>query len=357
MSVSLARSLGWALLASTVIALAQASPVEDDTALMARIRAQVMAIPEDRREEEGIKILLDNADRFHDPVMKKRVWLSIAQLYAKFGDTTRSVEFFEKAGASASPDDAPTALDPIARSHLLDFLTSSGHGDAMAARASSIRERPDVSDAEYAELTFRAARELITSGKVDEGINLGLEAAKSRPCTRAFEYLETLAAYADIRGQKAVGLKTMRWIRQHSGPFGETSRFLSNLAHVEEDSGNLPMAIGALERLTAKDDPLDPNAASHLLRLARLYSKGGDEEKSRAVLTRLSEGDYPDEFRNMAKRSLGVSADSGQGLAEIQSSRGRSSWSIVLLAVNGLIILALIGFMWARRRSAARPGS
>lgn len=356
MSVLLARCFVRAVLASSLIALAQASPVEDDAALMARLRAQVMAIPEDRREEEGIKILLDNADRFHNLAMKKRVWLSIAQLYAKFGDTTRSIEFFEKAGASASPDDVPTAVDPIARSHLLDFLTNSGRGEDMAARASALRERTGVSDAEYAELTFRAAQKLITSGKVDEGINLGLEAAKSRPCTRAFEYLETLASDADIRGHKAVGLETMRWIRQHSGPFGETSRFLSNLAHVEEDSGNLSKAIGALEQLTTTD-PLEPDAAAQLLRLAGLYSKAGDDEKSRTILTRVSDGDYVEEFRQMAKEALGVSADSGQGLAEIQSSRGRSSWSIVLLVVNGLIILALIGFMWARRRSVARPGS
>ena len=52
MSILLARCFGVAALASSLIALAQASPVEDDAALMARLRAQVMAIPEDRREED-----------------------------------------------------------------------------------------------------------------------------------------------------------------------------------------------------------------------------------------------------------------------------------------------------------------
>jgi hypothetical protein len=148
----------------------------------------------------------------------------------------------------------------------------------------------------------------------------------------------------------------MRWISMQSGAFGETERFLSNLTHVEEDSGDLSGAIVALERLTAAN-PRSPRAAAQLLRLSGLYSKAGDDKKRKAILIRVRDGDYPEEFREMARRALDSSVNSGQGLAEIQSGKGSGSASNLILLVNGLIVLGLIGVMWARRRSANCPSS
>ena len=324
----------------------------DDVALMTRLQEQVMALPEDSREVDGVKILLEHVNEFKDEPTRRRVHLSIAELLAKLGDTEQSLVHFEKAGVSKSRETDPSGFDALSRGRFIDMLVETGKTTDVIQRALKFREGADVSDDEYAELTYAAGRELIVLGKVDEGMLLGIEAAEHRPCKRAYEYLETLAGDADIRGHKTACLETYRWLEKNSGAFGATERFLSNLAHVEEDSGSLPRAISVLERLT-ESYPLSPRAAEQLLRLSVLYSKAGDDAKSKANTARVRDGDYPEEFRAMARRSLDLSSDSGPPSADIDRNRTASPWRMPLLVLNGLLVVAIVGFMWSRRKSAS----
>jgi tetratricopeptide (TPR) repeat protein len=330
----------------------QSPPPDDDVALMTRLQEQVMALPEDSREVEGVKILLEHVSEFKDEPTRRRVHLSIAELLAKLGDTEQSLVHFEKAGVSKSRETDPSGSDALSRGRFIDMLVETGKTTDVIQRALAFREGADVSDDDYAELTYAAGRELIILGKVDEGITLGIEAAKSRPCNLAYQYLETLAGDAAIRGHKLAWLETNRWIGKNSGDFGGTERFLSNLAFTEEASGNIDEAIRVLERLTAAY-PLSPRAAEQLLRLSFLYSKAGDDAKSRANTARVRDGDYPEEFRVMARRSLDLSSDSGPPSADIDRNGTGSPWRVAMLVLNGLLVLAIVGFMWARRKSAS----
>ena len=181
------------------------------------------------------------------------------------------------------------------------------------------RDRPGVSDSEYAELTYIPGQNLIASGKVNEGITLGIEATKNRPCEMAYSYLETLAGDAAIRGHKEVSLQTYRWLEKNSGSFGATERFLSNLAHTEEDSGNLPDAIRVLERLT-ESHPNSRELGEQLLRLSLIYYQVGDEEKSTAIRVRVRDGDFPEEIKARAKRSLELESNQGPVPTDVPAS-------------------------------------
>jgi tetratricopeptide (TPR) repeat protein len=330
--------------------LGQSTPPDEDVHLMLRLRSRIMAIPEDRREEEGVQILLEHVEEFSDDVTRRRVFLSIGELFAKLGDKERSVIYFEKAGAMKSRGDDPTGLDSIARGRALDVLADSENKGVVGDRAIEYRDGQHVSDNEYAELTYRAAFELLASGKVDDGIQLATQAASGRPCDAAYQYLETLANDAHSRGEELQWLRTMRWIAANSGGFGESERFLSNLSFTEEASGNLPEAIRALERLT-EAYPVSPRAAEQLLRLSVLYSKAGDETKADAITERVRDGNYPDKYREMARRSLEPFANPGPEPAEIGPSETDSPWRMTLLILNGVLVLAIIGFMFSRQKS------
>lgn len=330
----------------------QSPPPDDDVALMTSLQEQVMALPAESREEEGVKILLQHVGEFKDEATKRRVYLSIAELLAKQGDTAQSLVYFEKAGAMKSPGSDPSGVDSIARGRIPDVLAGSEKRGGVEARALEYRDAPQVSDLEYAELTYRAAFELVASGKIEEGIRLATEAASSRPCDATYQYLETLANDSHSRGGALQWLRTMRWIEANGGSFGESERFLSNLAFTEEASGNIDEAIRVVEELTAAY-PLSPRAAEQLLRLSFLYSKAGDDAKSRANTARVRDGDYPEEFRVMARRSLDLSSDSGPPSADIDRNGTGSPWRVAMLVLNGLLVLAIVGFMWARRKSAS----
>lgn len=324
----------------------------EDVALMTRLQEQVMALPEDSREEDGLKILLEHVTEFKDEATRRRVHLSIAELLAKLGDTEQSLVHFEKAGVPKSRETDPSGFDALSRGRFIDMLVETGKTTDVIQRALDFREGADVSDDEYAELTYAACRELIMSGKVDEGMLLGIEAAEHRPCKRAYEYLETLAGDADIRGHKTACLETYRWLEKNSGAFGATERFLSNLAHVEEDSGSLPRAISVLEQL-AKEHPTSRRIGEQLLRLSVLYSKAGDEEKSTAIAIRVRDGDFPDELRAMARRGLDIDADESKPVSVLQPASTQPTRRFILLVVNGVLVLLILTFILARRGSLA----
>jgi tetratricopeptide (TPR) repeat protein len=340
------------VVAPSGLLLGQSPPPDEDVHLMLRLRSRIMSIPESRRDVEGVGILLEHVEEFRDELTKKRVFLSIAELFVKLGDKEQSVIYFEKAGAMKSPGSDPSGVDSIARGRILDVLAGSEKRGGVEARALEYRDAPQVSDLEYAELTYRAAFELVASGKIEEGIRLATEAASSRPCDATYQYLETLANDAHSRGGALQWLRTMRWIEANGGSFGESERFLSNLAFTEEASGNIDEAIRVVEELTAAY-PLSPRAAEQLLRLSFLYSKAGDDAKSRANTARVRDGDYPEEFRVMARRSLDLSSDSGPPSADIDRNGTGSPWRVAMLVLNGLLVLAIVGFMWARRKSAS----
>jgi len=345
----------WVLVLSAMIAtvaahsgFAQTPPPDADVALMLRLREQVMAIPEERREAEGVKILLENVDAFQDETTKKRVYLSIAELLAKLGDKQQSLGFFEKAGTTAPDETDSSGIDVVSRSRLLDLLNETGKRSDVEEKALAFRDKPDVSDSEYAELTYRAGRALIQAGKVDEGIKLGMEAAKNRPCERAYEYLETLAADAAIHGNDSVRLETKRWIWKHSGAFGVSERFLSNLAHCEENSGDVAAAIRVLEQLT-ESHPTSSRLGDQILRLSALYDEVGDKEKSKSLTARVRDGDFPAEVRARATRALEFDAQGTLPPMNRQPISAPPVRRFPLLLLNGGLILVILTLVLARR--------
>lgn len=342
------------LLARTT-AEAQSPPPAEDTALMARLQEQVMALPEESREEQGVKILLENVAEFKGEVTRRRVHLSIAELLAKLGDTEQSLVHFEKAGVSKSQETASSGFDAISRGRFIDMLIETGKTTDVIERALAFREGPGVTDDEYAELTYAAGRELIISGKFDEGMKLGIEAAKSRPSKLAYQYLETLGGDAALRGHMTARLEADHWLEKNSGPFGATERFLSNLAFVEEASGNLPRAIAVLERLE-NEHPASPGLGQQLLRLSVLYSQLGDEEKSNSVLARVRDGSHPDEIKAIAKKSLELDVGPEPGLTHSLPMGPALTWRFALLLLNGILVFVILMIIRARRQSPmARP--
>ena len=336
------------LLAGTA-AEAQSPPPDEDTALMSRLQEQVMALPEESREEQGVKILLENVAEFKGEITKRRVHLSIAELLAKLGDTEQSLIHFEKAGVPKSQETASSGFDAISRGRFIDMLIETGKTTDVIERTLAFREGAGVTDDEYAELTYAAGRELIISGKFDEGITLGIEAAKSRPSKLAYQYLETLGGDAALRGDMTSGLKADHWLEKNSGPFGATERFLSNLAFSEEASGNLPRAIAVLERL-ANEHPKSPRLGQQLLRLSVLYSQVGDEEKSKAVVARVRDGSFPDEIKAIAKKSLEHDAGPEPGLTHSLRIGSALTWRFGLLLLNGILVFVILMIIRARRR-------
>ena len=339
-----------AMIASVVVrsGFAQTPPPDADVALMLRLREQVMAIPEERREAEGVKNLLENVDAFQDETTKKRVYLSIAELLAKLGDKQQSLAFFEKAGTTGPDETDSSGIDVVSRSRLLDLLNETGKRSDVEEKALAFRDKPDVSDNEYAELTYRAGRALLQAGKVDEGIKLGMEAAKSRPCERAYEYLETLASFASIYGNNSVQLETYRWIWKHGGTFGVSERFLSNLAHCEEDSGDLAAAIRVREQLT-ESYPTSRELGEQLLSLSRLYAAVGDKEKSKSLTARVRDGDFPAEVRARATRALEFDAQGTLPPMNRQPITAPPVRRFPLLLLNGGLILVILALVLARR--------
>lgn len=336
------------LLAGTA-AEAQSPPPDEDAALMSRLQEQVMALPEESREEQGVKILLENVAEFKGEVTRRRVHLSIAELLAKLGDTEQSLVHFEKAGESKSQETASSGFDAISRGRFIDMLIETGKTTDVIERALAFREGPGVTDDEYAELTYAAGRELIISGKFDEGITLGIEAVKNRPSKLAYQYLETLGGDAALRGHMTARLEADHWLEKNSGPFGATERFLSNLAFSEEASGNLPRAIAVLERL-ANEHPTSPRLGQQLLRLSVLYSQVGDEEKSKAVVARVRDGSFPDEIKAIAKKSLEHDVGTEPGLTHSLPIGLALPWRFTLLVLNGILVFVILMIIRARRR-------
>ena len=199
------------------------------------------------------------------------------------------------------------------------------------------RSLPNLTDEEYAEYTYKAGFALIASGDLDAGVDIGIQAATERPCSAVFEVLETLAHDANRPDIKGPYLRAMRWLRTNSNKFGHSARFLSNLAHAEEDSGNLADSIAIVEHLSTKY----PHSPEHLLRLAGLYMNAGFSEKARTCLSRVSEGDFSEAFRERAQLALGLMPDqSSTDLPEVAITTDSNRVTFILL--GGLMFMGVV---------------
>ena len=96
----------------------------------------------------------------------------------------------------------------------------------------------------------------------------------------------------------------MHWLAsEKSGDFGKSLRFMGNLANAEETSGNFKEAI-LIEKRIVDMYPNTSDAGWHIVNLSALSRRLGDIETSKLYLTKLVEGDYPEEYRQMGKTNL-----------------------------------------------------
>lgn len=283
--------------------------VAADIALMEELRKKVEALPKERQEREGLQILLDNVDRFKSEPMRIQVYLSISKLYERFGDNDQAEKYFKMTGLAEGETGRRSALDTVSPEHLLDLVEQTGSLTAAIEQALQYPEGMAVTDPDFSSLVHKTGRMLIRSGDVDGAIELGITASRERPCDNVFATLETFASDADTHsrdGKSVEGLKAMRWLHSNSGSFGQSARFLSNLSYTEEDCGNIPEAIAAVEELVERH-PESPDVAPNLLRLSFLSTVIGDEVAALDYLRQVIEGDGPAEYKERARRSLELS--------------------------------------------------
>jgi hypothetical protein len=102
-------SLAWRAIALALIALAISEPkvlssddavasnVKADEALMLRLRGEIEALPAAEREAKGVQILVDNVDKFITAEARRRVYLSIGDIYHKRGELDKAIPYHKGA--------------------------------------------------------------------------------------------------------------------------------------------------------------------------------------------------------------------------------------------------------------------
>jgi hypothetical protein len=244
----------------------------------------------------------------------------------------------------------------IARDEVLEFLESKGDIEAFVQRAVEYRGLRGVSDGEFASLTQRAGMALIRVGKREAAVELGIDAATQRPCVATFEMLETVSNSANHPTDRKSYLKGMHWLAsEKSGNFGQSLRFLGNLAHAEEVCGNIDESL-KIRKVIAERFPGEALTASHLLDISRLSLLRGDEETARAYMTMLAEGNFPEQYRTAGQATLDA-LDQQRAGGRVQEplapppERNRHYVAIAsLLTITGVAIYLLI-----RRRAWKSP--
>gem|GEM_PF-2090060 len=330
-------------------------PIElADSMLMQQIQRQVEAIPEAERLLKGRQILLDNVDKFQGDNARRRVYFSIGQLYKAEGDSANAMIYFEKGGASEDG----SRMGAFSREHVPDLLEAEGDAESIQKKALEFRDSADGTDEDFASFTQRAGMALIQAGDRDRAVELGIDAAKRRPCRATFGVLETLSGSANNgpTDNKSY-LKGMRWLASdRSGDFGQSARFLGNLAHAEEFSGNIDESIRIRQRIV-EQYPKSENVVSHLYSISSMSFSQGDTETARSSLSKLAEGDFPDDVRARARNSLNGMLDQlGVQAPRIASPTvvpTPSRWRIVFVLAN-LLVLALIGVLVFLKKRASK---
>jgi tetratricopeptide (TPR) repeat protein len=340
------------LLVCCILALQNSAtePPVGDITLMRELQAEIEALPPDRRESEGVQVLLNNVSKFRSEEIQKRVYLSIAELLRSLGRADDSLVYFIKAGRPDGQAEYPSGIAAISRGKLLDALEQDGNDSAVLQQALNYRDAPSISDTEYAELTYKAGLSLISSGDLEAGVALGIEAAVGRPCIATYQCLETLLNDANLRNtvsSRDSYLKGMHWLRENSGDFGETRRFLGNLAHAEEASGNFLEAIKAVRRQVEKY-PEPAHISASFLRLAGLYMQIGDNEQAKIYLRRVVEGDGPPELIQRAENALQLFPGETRVTNVMELEQSRSN-SVLIVVLNSLFFTAVAGsWLWRR---------
>jgi hypothetical protein len=165
--------------------------------------------------------------------------------------------------------------------------------------------RLGVSDEQYAERTHRAGMELLLQHHTAEAVDLAIEAASIRPSMAMYRTVETLSSLAGVQKDTASNQKGMRWLRNKAGKFGQSPRFLGNLAHVEELAGEIEQSISTRQQIVT-DFPDTPESAGQLDRITRLFLKQGDRVAARATAMMTLDGKYPTNYKATAQRILDV---------------------------------------------------
>lgn len=320
-----------------------------DKELMLKLRSEVEALPEDVRVAKGVQVLIDNVETLESEQLRQRVYLSIGELYQELGDLDLAKTYFEKAGIKEDG----SGVGAISRENLIDVLESQGELDKARHKALEYRDAPDGSDQEFADLTYRAGMAMIKLGNEDEAVDLGIDAATRRPCQATFHMLETLAGRSRTsRDSRQNEMKGYHWLAsERTGDSGQSARFLSNLAHVEEDAGNIKESLRILKQIVEKH-PGAFNTESHLLQISNLSLSLGDQDTSKKYLTMLLEGDYSKELKDLAQQSLDATkliANGGRPPGPEKPPLASRNYLRLILG-NLLLVVAVVVFFWTRRR-------
>ncbi len=320
-----------------------------DQELMQSVRKQVEALPPAEQIRKGQQILLDNVEKFQSERIRRRVYLSIGQIYKDTGDSDNALIYLEKAGGSEDG----TGVGGVSRDFFLDILQEKGDHNAMRDKALEFRDDPDGSDQDFASLTKRAGVAMIQLGDCDQAVDLGISAATRRPCQATFEALETLASISDMGpGKRQPFLKGMHWLAsERTGDFGKSQRFMGNLAVIEEFCDNFRESV-EIRKQIVEMYPNTPDTASHILSLASISRRLGDIETAKTYLSKLVEGDYPEEYRQMGRTNLDGLLTQYAGVPAPQSPQTPAHRSPLLVwLMNIFVAIGAIGYMWARRRN------
>lgn len=321
-----------------------------DAALMKRLRIEIEAIPELEREAKGVQILIDNLAGFQTEETRRRVNLAIGDLLEKQGDTERA-RFYHAQAAVPSEGSSPSGA--AARDRILESLQKSKQYEELLAQSLKFRDAPSVTDYEYATLTHRAGLALANLRRTSEAVELALKAARERPSNEMYHTLETLSSLAKIQKDMASTLKGMHWLNNGSGDFGRSERFLGNLAHYEERSGNIDEAI-RIRKQILDNYPQSQEFPFQLSEIIRLSFEKGDRETARVYCVKVLEGDYARNYREYARRMRdhidGVTGPHGPAV-------GPTPRNIrFIVAINSLVVIAITVIFWARWRYGKSSG-
>lgn len=326
-----------------------AIPIEltpDDAALMAELRSRVESLPRDEQLEKGRQILVENVERFKGVEVRKRVHLSIANLYRESGDHASAVAYYEKAGVTDG-----VGVGAISRHDELDALEKVGDWSEILNKATAYRDAPNVTDPEYAEFTQRAAGAMIAAGDLRGAVDFVISTAEARPSPSTFGVVETISNRVNRGpGKREEYLRGMRWLEKNSHEFAQSLRFLCNLAHAEEMGENFERSLELRKEIVAKF-PETADAGSQILSISRLSLMRGDSETARMYLRLLVEGSYPDQYKELGQQTLSALSNGGDmpKPSNIRDRKPGLSWKWLVLMNVAAISIFTVGYLYFRR--------
>ncbi len=176
----------------------------------------------------------------------------------------------------------------------------------LLQQALKFKDPQSFSDFQFASRAHKAGRALIKSDQPGQAVDLAIEAASKRPCEETYNVLQTVSVDSNIKntkeGKKSY-IKGMRWLFHNGNEFGESSRFLNNLAHAEEVAGTIEDSL-KIRKLIVEKYPGEEITASHIFSIVRLSTLNEDYETAKDYLDILLGGDYSERSKASARDAM-----------------------------------------------------